>query len=71
MIVSLYRYGWLNNFRPVPELPNQVYRFDPDTGAVRTVADQYVRNNGIAFSGDGSAAFVYVFLRFILHSISK
>jgi len=51
-------YGFLNHFRPAPQLPNQVYRFDPDTGAVRVVADQFDRNNGLAFSADGSQAFV-------------
>jgi len=51
-------YGWLNHFRFLPQLPNQVYRFDPDTGSVRVVADQFTRNNGIAFSADGSEAFI-------------
>jgi len=51
-------YGFLNRFRPAPQLPNQVYRFDPDTGSLRVVADQFVRNNGIAFSGDGTEAFI-------------
>jgi gluconolactonase len=39
-------------------LPSQVYRFDPSTGQVRTVADQFVNPNGIAFSPDGTAAFM-------------
>lgn len=41
-------------------MPNQVYRFDPDTGNVRVVADGIVRPNGIAFSQDGNTAFVSV-----------
>jgi len=51
-------YGFLNNFRPPPELPIQVYRLDPDTGDLRVVADQFNKCNGIAFSPDGNTAFV-------------
>ncbi|EJT98527.1 calcium-dependent phosphotriesterase [Dacryopinax primogenitus] len=51
-------YGWLLYFRPMPALPNQVYRFDPASGAVRVVADGFDRCNGIAFSTDGSRAYV-------------
>ncbi|KAM5543968.1 hypothetical protein V8D89_002585 [Ganoderma adspersum] len=51
-------YGFLDRFRPTPLLPNQVYRLDPVTGSVRVVADGFVRCNGIAFSPDGSIAFV-------------
>ncbi|TDL15368.1 D-lactonohydrolase-like protein [Rickenella mellea] len=51
-------YGWLNHFRPLPQLPNQVYRFNPDTGELRVVADGFNRCNGIAFSADGNTAFI-------------
>ncbi|KAG2143162.1 hypothetical protein BD769DRAFT_1625719 [Suillus cothurnatus] len=51
-------YGWLTGFRPEPMLPSQVYRFDPSTGQVRVVADQFVLPNGIAFTYDGKSAFV-------------
>jgi len=51
-------YGWMNEFRPQPMLPSQVYCFDPSTGRVRVVADQFVHPNGIAFSADGKTAFV-------------
>ncbi|KAG0697464.1 calcium-dependent phosphotriesterase [Suillus ampliporus] len=51
-------YGWLNGFRPEPMLPSQVYRFDPSTGQVRVVADQFVHPNGIAFTPDGKTAFI-------------
>ncbi|KAG1883845.1 calcium-dependent phosphotriesterase [Suillus subluteus] len=51
-------YGWLNGFRPEPMLPSQVYRFDPSTGQVRVVADQFVHPNGIAFAPNGKTAFV-------------
>ncbi len=39
-------------------MPNQVYRFDPDTGTVRVVADGFDKCNGLAFSGDGNTAYV-------------
>ena len=51
-------YGWLLRFRPQPMLPSQVYRFDPSTGQVQVVADQFVNPNGIAFTPDGKTAFV-------------
>ncbi|KAK0186535.1 calcium-dependent phosphotriesterase [Armillaria mellea] len=51
-------YAYLYGFRPAPMMPNQVYRFDPDTGDVRVVADSFVRCNGIAFTGDGRTAYV-------------
>ncbi|KAG2747283.1 calcium-dependent phosphotriesterase [Suillus brevipes Sb2] len=51
-------YGWLSDFRPDPKLPSQVYRFDPSTGQVRVVADQFVQPNGIAVSADAKSAFV-------------
>ena len=52
------RYGFLNHFRPLPQLPNQVYRLDLSTGAVRVVADGFDRPNGIAFRGDGRVVYV-------------
>lgn len=51
-------YGFINAFRPGPLLPNQVYRFDQDTGSVRIVADGFDKCNGLAFSRDGRTAFV-------------
>ncbi|KAJ7604640.1 calcium-dependent phosphotriesterase [Roridomyces roridus] len=51
-------YGWLNHFRPLPLMPNQVYRLDPDTRAVRVVATDFDKCNGIAFTGDGKTAYV-------------
>jgi hypothetical protein len=39
-------------------MPNLVYRLDPATRAVRVVADQFLRPNGLAFSVDGATAFV-------------
>ncbi|OAL38847.1 hypothetical protein AYO20_02053 [Fonsecaea nubica] len=51
-------YGYLQDFRPSPELPNQVYRLTPSTGAVSVVADGFDLPNGITFSPNGSLAYV-------------
>ncbi|KAJ7596200.1 D-lactonohydrolase-like protein [Mycena floridula] len=51
-------YGFVNHFRPAPLMPNQVYRLDPDTGAVRVVADGFDKCNGIAFTQDGKTAYI-------------
>ncbi|KAJ6624838.1 D-lactonohydrolase-like protein [Mycena sp. CBHHK59/15] len=51
-------YGFLNGFRPPPLIPNQVYRFDADTGEVRVVADGFTQPNGVAFSPDGETAYI-------------
>src|SRR5262245_52624042 len=39
-------YGYWQYFRPQPGLQNQVYRFNPDTGAIRVAADGFVSPNG-------------------------
>lgn len=39
-------YGFLQDFRPVPGLRNQVYRWSDVTGAVTVVADGFVLPNG-------------------------
>ncbi|KAG9225661.1 hypothetical protein CCMSSC00406_0007518 [Pleurotus cornucopiae] len=52
------QYGFSLGIRPAPLMPNQVYRFDPDTGGVRMVADGFVRPNGIAFTNDGKTAYI-------------
>lgn len=39
-------YGFLQDFRPAPVLPNQVYRFNYKTGLVGVVADGFDRPNG-------------------------
>ncbi|KIJ40165.1 hypothetical protein M422DRAFT_256997 [Sphaerobolus stellatus SS14] len=51
-------YGLFLGFKPSPALPDQVYRFDPKTGAVRVVADQFDQCDGIAFSPDGKIAYI-------------
>ncbi|KAF4993112.1 hypothetical protein FGRMN_6727 [Fusarium graminum] len=39
-------YGYWQHFRPEPGLQNQVYRFNPETGALTVVADGFVAPNG-------------------------
>ncbi|KAF9451568.1 calcium-dependent phosphotriesterase [Macrolepiota fuliginosa MF-IS2] len=51
-------YGYINQFRPAPLMPGQVYCFDPDTSTVRVVATDFNKPNGIAFTGDGLTAYV-------------
>ncbi|KAF5381757.1 hypothetical protein D9615_005449 [Tricholomella constricta] len=53
-----HSYGFLIHFRPNPLLPNQVYRFDPESGAVWVVATDFDKCNGIAFTADGKTAYI-------------
>ncbi|KAJ7056732.1 calcium-dependent phosphotriesterase [Mycena amicta] len=50
--------GWLHHFRPLPLLPDQVYRLDPDTRAIRVAATDFNKSNGLAFDGEGRTAYV-------------
>ncbi|KAF7122736.1 hypothetical protein CNMCM5793_000846 [Aspergillus hiratsukae] len=43
-------YGFHQGIRLQPQLPNQVYRYDPSTGSVRAVAEGFTRPNGLCFS---------------------
>lgn len=45
-------YGYFQNFRPEPVIPQQVYRFEPATGGLQVVADGFVQPNGLEFSPD-------------------
>ena len=40
-------YGYFQDFRPVPTIPQQVYRFEPATGVLQVVADGFVQPNGL------------------------
>ncbi|UPL03194.1 hypothetical protein LCI18_014128 [Fusarium solani-melongenae] len=51
-------YGFEQGIRPRPRLPSQVYRFDPETGSVRAMADSFGRPNGICFSPDEKIVYV-------------
>ncbi|CZR67020.1 related to lactonohydrolase [Phialocephala subalpina] len=43
-------YGYEQGYRAKPELPCQVYRFDPSNKSIRAMADGFGRPNGISFS---------------------
>jgi gluconolactonase len=58
MVTSIFQLRWVNGIRPEPMLPSQVYRFDPSTGQVRVVADQFLHPHGITFTADGKSAFM-------------
>ncbi|MCJ1294349.1 hypothetical protein MMC34_005907 [Xylographa carneopallida] len=50
--------GFARGFRPKPQLPQHVYRFEPATGDVRAVADGFARPAGIAFAPDERTLYV-------------
>lgn len=41
-------YGYLQDFRPPPGLPTQVYRLNTDTGVLSAVADGFDKPNGMS-----------------------
>ncbi|KAK3352696.1 D-lactonohydrolase-like protein-like protein [Lasiosphaeria hispida] len=51
-------HGFDKDFRPQPQLPCQVYRYVPDTGDLRVVADGIGRPHGIAFNPDESIVYI-------------
>jgi gluconolactonase len=51
-------YGHHQGIRPKPQLPNQVYRFEPETGSIRAIADGFMRCNGLCFSPDLQTLYV-------------
>jgi gluconolactonase len=51
-------YGFHQGVRPKPSLPNQVYRYDAARKTTRTVADGFVRPNGLCFSPDLKTLYV-------------
>jgi len=51
-------YGYEQGFRPKPQLPSQVYRYDRVTKSIRAVADGFGRPNGLAFNADQSILYV-------------
>jgi gluconolactonase len=51
-------YGFLQGFRPEPELGDHVYRFDPETRRLTAVADSFDKPNGLAFSPDESVLYI-------------
>ncbi|TFK33000.1 hypothetical protein BDQ12DRAFT_739073 [Crucibulum laeve] len=51
-------YGSVGHVRPPPSMPPQVYRLDPNTRTVRVVATDFIEPNGIAFTEDGTIAYI-------------
>jgi gluconolactonase len=45
-------YGFLQGFRPAPQLGDAVYRHDPRTGETAVVAEGFDKPSGLAFSPD-------------------
>jgi gluconolactonase len=43
-------YGYLQGFRPTPQVGDHVYRYDPRSDALSVVADGFDKPNGLAFS---------------------
>jgi gluconolactonase len=50
--------GYYEGARATPELPTNVYRYDPETGKLSVVIDDIVRPNGICFSPDESIVYI-------------
>lgn len=51
-------YGFEQGYRPPPQLPNQVYRWCPNSGSIRVIADGFGRPNGICFSPDEKIVYI-------------
>ncbi|KAF8853423.1 gluconolactonase precursor [Acephala macrosclerotiorum] len=51
-------YGHEQGYRPKPDLPCQVYRFDPSSKSIRAMADGFGRPNGISFSPDEKVVYI-------------
>lgn len=51
-------YGYEQAFRPPPQLPSQIYRFNPRSGEVACVADGFEQCNGLCFSPDFKKMYV-------------
>ena len=51
-------YGYLQGFRPGPQIGDYVYRYDPVSGRLSVVADSFDKPNGLAFSPDQQTLYV-------------
>lgn len=51
-------YGFGEGYRPKPRLPNQVYRYNPNDGSLRVMADDFGHPNGLCFSPDEKILYV-------------
>jgi gluconolactonase len=51
-------YGYLQGFRPEPQIGDHVYRYDPGSGELGAVLPSLDKPNGLAFSPDGRVLYV-------------
>ena len=51
-------YGHLQRFKPEPQLPDRVYRYDPRSGVVAVVTDSPDKPNGLALSPNEGPLYV-------------
>lgn len=51
-------YGYEQGYRHTPQLPSQVYRYDPANKSIRALADGFGHPNGICFSPDEKTVYV-------------
>jgi gluconolactonase len=51
-------YGFLQGFKPEPQVGEFVYRYDADSAQISVVADDFDKPNGLAFSPDESILYV-------------
>ena len=51
-------YGYLQGFRPEPQIGDYVYRYDPASGRLSVVADSFDKPNGLAFSPDQQTLYI-------------
>lgn len=51
-------YGFDQDIRLRPQLPNQIYRFNPADGDIRAVADGMGKPNGLCFSPDEKTLYI-------------
>jgi gluconolactonase len=51
-------YGYLQGFRPEPQIGDYVYRYDPASDRLSVVADGFDKPNGLAFSPDEHALYI-------------
>ena len=51
-------YGYLQGFRPEPQVGDFVYRLDPASGSLSVVADSFSKPNSIALSPDETVLYV-------------
>jgi len=51
-------YGYLQGFKPEPQVGDHVYRYDPRSDRLSVVADSFDKPNGLAFSPDESVLYI-------------